>query len=663
MRTKIDSLKKILSKQEAIVVSGFCLKGGDLFKKLVSSCRLFPKFIPCFGKKFVEAFSPAGVVLVVLPLLLVGCGYFFPSEEDKQFSPRDLNLPEIKYRAELEFRGDWQEERYFKSIPVLLQSNVSAPTSTNALRYRADSDVRLLRKALKNRGYFKGNVDYTLDHSGEEKLVKYIVEPGPVYHVKGVDIDMTGADDIPILPDKARRIININNGDKVRLDEVLDSVLRLNRYFVNHGYPDVEIEEPMGKVDDNSRTVLLIYKIHLKGKKRFGSLTITGNETISSEYIKNRFHFQEGEFYDQREIDRTRRSLLDSEIFSSVLISHKSTEDIADITVEVKEAPPRRVGAGIRYGTQEGIGGRLLWQHKNAFGHGEDLFIRGEGGQRQLKASIGLIVPDVIWQDFTLSSIASMTKAETKAYDGYIYNYYLGLEHKPTSRSTYGIGIEAEMSDLSKADRRVKRYFAGLPVYYIYDATNDRINPYKRWRLRMEVAPYLGDFVQNRPMIISSIFSAQYWRLIKKDTLVVATWERLGHVGGIPFSDIPLNRRWYGGGTGSVRGYGFQKLTKPDALGNPLGGKSIVEFGIEPRWRMTETLGVCVFYEAGAVSERHIPGRKSKEFRSGYGLGGKYYTDIGPIRVDIAFPTKRRKVGGRSYDSPVQFYISLGQAF
>ncbi|AIK95943.1 POTRA domain-containing protein [Candidatus Odyssella acanthamoebae] len=297
---------------------------------------------------------------ILTPLFLVGCSYLFPSKEDKKFTPKDLNLPEIKYRADLEVLGDKSQKTYFKSVPELLKPDTSAPVSTNALRYRADADLRLLRKALKNRGYFNGKVDYTLDYSGPEKVVKFIIEPGDVYKIEGVDIDMTGADDIPIMPEKARKVIGINNGAKVHLDEVVVSVPRLHRYFVCHGYPDVEIEEPIGKINDAKKSVLLIYKIHLKGKKKYGSLTITGNKTISESYIRNRFHIKKDEFYDQSELDKSRRALLDSEIFSSALISHKSVDDHADITVDLKEAPPRRVAAGIRYGTQEGSWGKVI---------------------------------------------------------------------------------------------------------------------------------------------------------------------------------------------------------------------------------------------------------------------------------------------------------------
>lgn len=603
------------------------------------------------------------LILLLSPFILAGCSYFFPSNEDKKFTPKDLNLPEIEYVADLEIAGDKSQEDYFKSIPLLMQQDMAYPISTNALRYRASEDVALLKKALKNHGYFQGNVSFILDH-GDEKLkkVKFILEPGPVYWIEGVDIEMTGADDVPILPEKAKKVINIKIGTKVRLDDVLDAVPKLHRYFISHGYPDVEIEEPIGKIDDHAHKVLITYKIHLKGKKTFGNLDVNGNNKVSESFVRNRFHFTDQDFYDQRALDKSRKALLDSELFSSVVISHKSNGDKANIVADLTEAPPRRVVLGARYGTQEGIGGKLVWQHKNIFGGGEDFYVRGEGGQRQFKTSVGLKIPDVIWQDFNLVNVTSATKARTKAYYGVIYNVYSGLEHKASETSSYAVGLEAEHSQLKRL-QSTKRTFYGVPVMYTYDDRNDLLNPYKGWKWRLDFAPYFGDFGSTGIMLKASLYSAQYWRIITKDKFLIATWQKIGQIGGVDFADIPFNRRWYGGGSGSVRGYGYQKLSKPDSQGAPLGGKSLFEFGLEPRYRINEKFGVSIFAEAGAVSETRIPGFKSQEMKAGYGFGGKYYTDIGPIRLDIAFPTKRRRVNGKTYDAPVQFYISLGQAF
>ena len=259
-------------------------------------------------------------------------------------------------------------------------------------------------------------------------------------------------------------------------------------------------------------------------------------------------------------------------------------------------------------------------------------------------------------------NIISATKARTKAYYGVVYNAYSGLEHQVNETSNYSVGLEAEHSQLKRL-RSTKRTFYGVPVMYTYDDRNDQLNPYKGWKWRLDFAPYFGDFGSTGIMLKASLYSAQYWRIILKDKLVIATWQKIGQIGGIDFDDIPFNRRWYGGGSGSIRGYGYQKLSKPDDQGAPLGGKSLLEVGIEPRYRISEKFGASIFVETGAVSERRIPGFKSQEMKVGYGIGGKYYTDIGPIRLDIAFPTKRRRVNGKTYDAPVQFYISLGQAF
>ena len=603
------------------------------------------------------------IVILVFPLILAGCSYFFPSKEDQKFTPKDLNLPEIDYHADLEIAGDKSQEDYFQTIPMLMQPDAAHPTSTNALRYRASEDVALLKKALKNHGYFQGNASFILDHADDKvKKVKFILEPGPVYWVEGVDIEMTGADDVPILLEKAKKVINIKTGTKVRIDDVLDAVPKLHRYFITHGYPDVEIEEPIGKIDDKNHKVLIQYKIHLKGKKTFGKLAIHGNGKVTESFVRNRFHFTDQDFYDQKTLDKSRKALLDSELFSSVVISYKTNGGKADITADLTEAPPRRFALGARYATQEGIGGKAVWQHKNAFGGGEDFYVRGEGSQRQFKTSLGLKIPDVLWQDFNLANVISGTKARTKAYNGIIYNAYSGLEHKINETSTYAVGLEAEHSQLKRL-RSVKRTFYGVPVMYIYDDRNDLLNPYKGWKWRLDAAPYFGDFGSTGIMLRASLYSAQYWRIIKKDKLVIATWQRIGQIAGVEFADIPFNRRWYGGGAGSIRGYGYQKLSKPNSEGAPLGGKSLLEVGVEPRYRINEKFGVSVFTEAGAVSETRIPGFRSQEMKVGYGVGGKYYTDIGPIRLDIAFPTKRRRVNGKTYDAPVQFYISLGQAF
>ena len=128
-------------------------------------------------------------------------------------------------------------------------------------------------------------------------------------------------------------------------------------------------------------------------------------------------------------------------------------------------------------------------------------------------------------------------------------------------------------------------------------------------------------------------------------------------VGGDSTEELPATKRLYGGGAGSVRAYGYQKLGPIGANGKPTGGRSQLELGSELRWRMFGDFGGAVFVEGGNVYDDEVP-NLNEPIRWGAGLGLRYFTDFGPVRLDIAFPINRRR-----NDDTLQFYIGLGQAF
>ena len=139
--------------------------------------------------------------------------------------------------------------------------------------------------------------------------------------------------------------------------------------------------------------------------------------------------------------------------------------------------------------------------------------------------------------------------------------------------------------------------------------------------------------------------------------LGLAGWGRIGSIFGDQSADIPATKRLYGGGGGSVRAFGYQMLGPLDASGDPLGGRSQLELGLELRGRITEKIGGVVFVEGGNVYEDPVPDL-GEEFLWGAGVGLRYFTDLGPIRVDVALP-----VNPREEDDDFQVYVSLGQAF
>jgi len=158
------------------------------------------------------------------------------------------------------------------------------------------------------------------------------------------------------------------------------------------------------------------------------------------------------------------------------------------------------------------------------------------------------------------------------------------------------------------------------------------------------------------------------------DNLVLAGRARFGSIiFGIDRDALAPSRRFYAGGGGSVRGFGFQELGPKLEIANPefdpddpkekakptilvpIGGRSLTEFSLEGRYRFGD-YGVVAFLDAGQVTNQATPG--FGDLRYGAGIGGRFYTNFGPMRVDIATPLGRRRG-----ESRIAVYVSIGQAF
>ena len=107
-----------------------------------------------------------------------------------------------------------------------------------------------------------------------------------------------------------------------------------------------------------------------------------------------------------------------------------------------------------------------------------------------------------------------------------------------------------------------------------------------------------------------------------------------------------------------MRGFGFQEAGPLDQFDNPIGGLSLAVVSAEFRTKITDTIGLVPFLDAGSDYASEVPDFKGR-ISLGAGIGLRYFTAIGPVRLDLATPLNPRG----SVDSPIQIYVSLGQAF
>jgi translocation and assembly module TamA len=272
--------------------------------------------------------------------------------------------------------------------------------------------------------------------------------------------------------------------------------------------------------------------------------------------------------------------------------------------------------------------------------------------------SASLRKPHLWERNQTWISEGSLSDSRYEAYDETALTLSTGLERPLSDHWRGSLGVTFEQSEITDATGENASSMLGFPLILNYDHTDSRLDPRSGVRLTFSGTPYSGYY--EGPVAFVSVRGdvSAYLPLDDDKRVVLAGRVSAGSLLGASRSGIPANRRFYAGGGGSVRGYGYQMAGPLDAEGDPAGGKALLETGFEVRWKVTEEIEVVPFIEGGRAFESTAIGGDEEMFW-GAGLGLRYHTAIGPLRVDFAVPLDQRT----NIDDPWQFYVSLGQAF
>ena len=266
-------------------------------------------------------------------------------------------------------------------------------------------------------------------------------------------------------------------------------------------------------------------------------------------------------------------------------------------------------------------------------------------------------------RDRTFQVIANISRQNYDAYEartgtlGVRWSYdSTPIWQKPLTYA-YGaelVGTNEQTYDFGAGRRRRGTYgIAALPGQVVFDRSDNLLNPTKGYRLKLNLSPETSVRGAVRPYVRGMVEGTYYYPV--SPSLIIAGRARAGSIQGIARDDLAPSRRYYGGGGGSVRGYGYQRLGPFDPEGNPVGGRSLNEFALEARYRFGD-YGIVPFIDAGNSYEGKLPTFSALKY--GAGIGGRFYTNFGPMRIDVATPLNPRPGDGK-----IALYISIGQAF
>jgi translocation and assembly module TamA len=537
----------------------------------------------------------------------------------------------VRYRLEVTGLDAVALKARFLSLSSLKNSKSKA-VSTAQIAARAREDVKTAESLMRSEGYYDGRADLTItpaaDASGEVAVL-IAATPGGRYRLGSV-------------------ALTLRSGEPIVATQVEAAEANVSLRLPEAGYPFVKLGHRDVVLDGEKHTGDYALPVDPGKRSSFGQVLVEGAPVLSQRHVRFIPRFMAGQLYDSRKVDDA---------------TAPDGTEVVDLDVQGAKAKPRSLSAAVGYDTGLGASLSAAWTDRNLFPDEGALTVQGLGGTQQQQLGVTFVRSNAGLRDLSLQALAQYSHENLDAYNANTATLGFSLSRNSTpiwqKRWTYSAGVEAIVSsetgyDLNLAESVRRTYEVGvIPLLLEYDRSDSLLNPTRGFRLIMRPSPAVSIGDGTQPYMKGIVEGTGYYPVTSQ--LVLATRLQFTGLYGASATDIAPSQRVYAGGGGSVRGYGYQQLGPKDPSNNPVGGASSTEFSVEGRYRFGN-LGLVGFLDGGQVYQSSSP--SFSDIRYGVGMGVRFFTNFGPLRLDIATPIARQPG-----ESVVSVYLSIGQAF
>ncbi|MGZ8406424.1 MAG: autotransporter assembly complex protein TamA [Caulobacteraceae bacterium] len=565
-----------------------------------------------------------------------------------------------------------------KAIERVVGESQKPAQSRFEARRRADEAAEDVITVLRSEGYYDYQVipDVVTTDGARRPIVR--VTTGPRFTVAQPKVEWANGEPSPEAEAAALKALAMPEGVPGRAADVVAAEGRLISALESAGYADAATLPRQVIVDHADHTLRPTFRIDARTLTRMDSLRIRTRGKTDKEWVERLAPWKPGDVYEPKDVAELERRLLETGVYRSVNVSLAKEPDaqgLRPVVVGLTDRPKATIEASASYSTLEGFGVSGRYTLYNRLNRADTITLGAQYSDLLRRLDTSLTLPHWRKPDDTLRLSAQVYQDDTDAYREEDAGVRAELVHRfaKTSFRTYGLALDASNNDekwlVNGAVVGVQRQLftaTGIAAISV-DHTDNPLDPTRGWKADGRVEPTISTGDDTLYYLRAVAQGSAYWAFGKEANTVLAGRVRLGSIlgGGIP--DVPAARRFYAGGGGSVRGYAYQQVgplfpaytppgeTEP-VTNTPIGGLSLLETSVEVRHKFTQKWGGVVFVDAGTVSEQQYP--TFSDLSVGAGFGVRYDLGFGPIRADIAFPLNRR-----SGESPVAFYISIGQAF
>ena len=584
------------------------------------------------------------------------------------------------YDVKIAPTGDTGIDGALHDSSTLISLQKSAPVGPFALVTRAEGDRDRLQTALHSFGYYDGHATIRVDDralddpglpdalaakpAGSTAAITVIVDRGPLFHLRNVVV--TGP-----VSDADRAKLGISGGEPAIASQVLAAQGNLLDAMRSSGHPLAKVSDPDAVESPGDHVIDVTFHADPGPRVDIGAITVDGLKATNQSYVRERLLIHSGQQYDPGAIEKARQDLAAAGIFGSVSASipdRLAPNGTIPLTFAVTERPRHAVSFNVGYSTDTGPIAGATFTYRNVFGNAETLTL----GAAITQAEVGALIkrpgynlnvtftqPDWQRRDQTLTWNAGYLDENLYAYSRRAALAGVTLSRKLTDQITGSVGVSGVQERVEQELVFTNYELAQLPIGLTYDSTgpDGLFNPTHGIKAKLTITPTEPFGGNSSFFTLVQATGSTYVNLSSTEgRSVIAVRGTLGSAVGATTFQIPPDQRFYAGGSGTIRGYAYQAAGPQFRDYRPTGGSSLTAGTIEYRQRFGESFGAAAFVDAGQV------GRSSAPFNGtlfeGVGVGARYYTSLGPIRLDVAVPLEKRRK-----DQILQAYIGLGQAF
>jgi len=493
---------------------------------------------------------------------------------------------------------------------------------------------RKVQEALESLGYYHGAATVSRETTPEGIFrVTVTIEAGEPVRVRMVTLRIEGPGEGEAALRNAVEKFPLKKGDILRHDVYEDAKRGIHDLGIGMGYLNGRFSRHDIQVIV-SQSCADIDLVYVTGPRYyFGKINFSGAPGYPQRFLNRYVAFKEGEVFSYEKIWETQRNLTLADRYSDVRIDtdkEKAQENRVPVDIKLTPSPENQVKIGGGYGTDTGPRFSATYRDKNVLDAGHQLDAGVNVSKVLQGVAMGYTVPGADIRTFSALKV-NLKQENTDTYT--TKELTMELQHvRPYFFDKSGAVFLQLLRENSDAGDQKTNTFSLMPGFRMFDRQYDHpARPTKGFSYLAEIRGTNQTLGSYTGFIQGTLTGSGLYPLLGGVTLLTrinagATLQNEGS------KDLPIAIRYFAGGDNSVRGYAYQSLGAKDDKGNVVGGKNTLVGSVEMERLLWKDWGAAAFYDVGNAFNSF----REMDLAQGAGIGCRYYTPVGPIKLDIA---------------------------